>query len=137
MTDVVLDASALAEYLVASPRGREIADIFSSSDHPPVHVPHLCIVEAMSALQSWVRRGELPVARAAGAIEDLHAFPARRWDAEPFLDRIWELRDHITAYDATYVALAEELDALLVTANGRLARAAHDHSDCRVRLVPL
>lgn len=135
MTDVVLDASSLAEYVVASPTGREIFG-FLDARRPAIHVPHLCIVETLSALRGWVRRGELSLERAEGAVEDLHGFPARKWSADPFIDRIWELRDNVSSYDASYVALAESLDAVLVTSDGRLARGAGDHGDCEVRLFP-
>lgn len=135
MTDLVIDASALAEYLVASPTGRGVGELLGDSDGE-VHVPHLCIVETMSVFRGWVLRGELRSDRAAGALRDLHDFPARRWPADPFITRIWELRDNVTAYDAAYVALAESLGATLVTADGRLARGATEHGDCAIALVP-
>lgn len=135
MTDLVIDASALAEYLVASPTGRGVSTLFDESAGD-VHVPDLCIIETMSVFRGWVLRNELQPGRAAGALQDLHDFPAHRWQADPFIARIWELRDNVTAYDATYVALAESLDAMLVTADGRLARSAETHSDCAIALVP-
>ena len=53
----------------------------------------------------------------------LAGFPLRRMPIAPLLQRIWELRDNLTAQDAAYVALAEGLDATLMTCDGRLARA--------------
>lgn len=135
MTDLVIDASALAEYLVASPTGRAVGELLGAFDGD-VHVPHLCIVETMSVFRGWVLRGELRADRAQGALQDLHDLPARRWPADPFITRIWDLRDNVTAYDAAYVALAEALDATLVTADGRLARGAEKHGDCAIALVP-
>ena len=135
MTDLVVDASALAEYLVASPTGRDVSTLFDEFDGN-VHMPHLCIVETTSVFRGWVLRNELHPDRAVGALQDLHDFPARRWPADPFIGRIWELRANVSAYHATYVALTESLGAMLVTADGRLARGAKQHSDCTLAVVP-
>ena len=118
----VVDASSLAEYLVGSPVGRRVAEALEA-DEGGLHLPHLAVVEVTSVLRAWVRRREIPERRAAAALTDLADFPARRWPAEPLLPRVWELRDAVSAYDATYVALAEALDARLVTGDARLARA--------------
>ena len=64
--------------------------------------------------------GRLDEARAAEALADLHALPLERHPAQPLLGRIWELRHNLSAYDATYVALAEALDAVLITSDQRL-----------------
>ena len=79
--------------------------------------------------------GHTTSALAAAALHDLTEFPASRWPAEPFLPRIWELRDGLTAYEATYVALAESLDATLVTSDARLARGAEGRTGCRIIVV--
>ena len=119
---LVLDASALAEYVVASDPGRAVADLLGRSG-ASVHVPHLAMIETVSVLRAWVRRGELTAERAAAALEDLADLPAQRWPGEPLLGRVWELRDNLSPYDATYVALAEMIGADLVTLDRRLARA--------------
>lgn len=119
---LVLDASALAEYLVASAPGRAVADLLGQSG-ASVHLPHLGVVETVSVLRAWVRRGELTAERGAAALEDLVDLPAQRWPGEPLLGHVWELRDKLSAYDATYVALAESIGADLVTLDRRLARA--------------
>ena len=62
--------------------------------------------------------------RAAGALADLADLPIRRASHQPFLHRIWQLRNHVTPYDAAYIALAEALDLTLVTADARLSRAS-------------
>lgn len=131
---LVVDASVLSEYLVGSPSAPQAAGL--TSEHgDDLHLPHLAIVETVSALRGWVRGGRLPERRAAQALEDLADFPAHRWPAEPLLPRIWELRDNLTAYDATYVALAESLDATLLTADVRLARRAQGRARCPVTLI--
>jgi predicted nucleic acid-binding protein len=62
--------------------------------------------------------------RAAGAVADLEDLPLRRSSHRPLLPRIWELRHVVTPYDAAYIALAEALDVVLVTADARLSRAS-------------
>lgn len=129
---VVVDASVLAEYLVGSPRG--VAAASTLARDASVHVPHLAVVETASVLRGWVLGGHLSADRASAALTDLAAFPGTRWPAEPLLPRIWELRD-LSAYDATYVALAEALDATLLTADARLARAVDGRAGCAVGLI--
>lgn len=119
---LVVDASALAEYLVASGPGRAVADVLGRSAED-LHVPHLAIIETVSVLRAWVRRGELVEQRGAAALEDLTDLPATRWPGDPLLQRVWELRENLSAYDATYVSLAESIGADLVTLDRRLARA--------------
>ena len=75
-------------------------------------------------LRRYATRAALTAARGAQAIDLLLRFPVARYPHEPLLPRIWRLRDGSTAYDAAYVALAEVLDAPLVTCDQRLARAA-------------
>ena len=70
-----------------------------------------------------MREGELDPASAASALEDLRSLDLERHTHEPLLDRVWALRQNLTAYDAVYVALAEALDTTLLTCDGRLARA--------------
>jgi predicted nucleic acid-binding protein len=118
----VLDASAVVELLRWSPAGQRVARTLVSAD-ADLHVPHLCPVEVTSALRSLVARGEVPEGRARTALEDLADLPATRHPVEPLLPRIWGLRDAITAYDATYVALAEALEATLITGDRKLAAA--------------
>jgi len=61
--------------------------------------------------------------RGSQALDDLTSFPITRYEHEPFLPRIWSLRESLTAYDAAYVALAEALGATLLTRDVRLAKA--------------
>lgn len=85
-----------------------------------------------SVLRGWVSRDEVSEHRAAAALEDQRDLPARRWPAEVLLDRMWELRLNVTAHDASYVALAEALDAELLTADQRLARGIEGIATCPV-----
>lgn len=85
--------------------------------------PELVDPEVASVLRRRRAEGRLDDRRAAQALADLIALPLRRTPHRPLLVRCWELRDNLTIYDATYVALAELLDVPLVTADRRLSRA--------------
>lgn len=130
---VVLDASALAEFLLGTARGILVADRLARD--PECHVPHLAIIEVASVLRGWVRGGLLNASRAEMALVDLSAFPATRWPMDALLNRVWSLRVNVTSYDAVYVALAEALDATLLTADARLARAVDGQVSCPIDLI--
>lgn len=85
--------------------------------------PHLADSEVAHALRAQVLRDELTAADATRAIDTWGRLGIERVGAAGLLARVWELRDNLSAYDATYVAVAEALEAPLVTADGRLARA--------------
>ena len=120
---IVLDASALVELILDTPAGRLIAARIADAAEG-LHTPHLADVEVLQALRRYVREGEIDSDEATVAIEDFRALDLRRHAHESLLNRVWELRDNLTAYDAVYVALAEILDAVLLTCNGPLSRAA-------------
>ena len=88
-----------------------------------VACPHLADSEIVHALRGQVRRGTVEMAQAADALHVWAQLGVERVSVVGLLDRVWALRDNLSAYDATYVALAEALDAPLVTADARLARA--------------
>jgi len=119
---IVLDASALVELLLNTAAGRTIATRIADPALG-LHVPHLADIEVAQALRRYAKDGELDAAAAAIALEDLRALDLQRHSHEPLLERVWELRQNLSAYDAVYVALAEVLDTVLLTCDGRLARA--------------
>jgi predicted nucleic acid-binding protein len=86
-------------------------------------VPELADLEVASVLRRHLRAGSLDERRTRLALDDLNALPAERAPHRPLLDRAWELRGTLTVHDAVYVALAEALDAVLVTGDRRLGRA--------------
>ena len=88
-----------------------------------LHIPHLASIETASVIRGWVRGGQLDQSEAVQAVDRLSELPAERHDHEPYLSRVWALQHNLTAYDAVYVALAEALDAPLLTCDARLARA--------------
>ncbi len=85
--------------------------------------PELLDFEVTSVLRRRIRAGAIDARRAALALADLAAIPVQRAPHRPFLARCWELRDNLTIYDAAYVALAEALQASLLTGDKRLATA--------------
>ncbi|MDQ3608362.1 MAG: type II toxin-antitoxin system VapC family toxin [Actinomycetota bacterium] len=134
---LVVDASALVELLLGRPAEAQVAQHFRTHDFD-LHAPHLVGVEVASALRHIVAVGEADAPRATGALTDLLDLPLERHAHEALLPRGWTLRDNLSAYDATYVALAEVLvegGAPLLTADRRLARAGRAHSDVEVLLV--
>lgn len=119
---IVLDASALVELLLHTPTGEVIATRIANAAIG-LHVPHLADVEVAQTLRQFVRDGDLDSAAAMAAIDDLRALDLQRHAHEPLLDRVWALRNNLTAYDAVYWALAEALDTVVLTCDGRLSRA--------------
>ena len=129
---IVLDASVVLEVLLGTPAGRSLESrIFRPEE--TWHAPHLLDLEVLQVLRRYRRSGELSEERAQDAIGDLADFPLHRYPHDLFLPRIWQLKDNLTAYDACYLALAETLDAPLLTRDRRLA-AAPGHG-ARVELV--
>jgi len=124
---VVLDASVLSEVLLMTPKGRAAEPVLRSHT---VHVPELIFVEVVSVFRRWARCHSVAQARANQALEDLAVFPARRWPHAPLLSRVWQLKDNMSAYDATYVALAEVMGLPLVTADAALVRAIRSVGAC-------
>lgn len=122
MPSLVVDASVIVDLLVdASARDRIVARIVGSGDL--LHAPHSIDLEVAQALRKLWRRGAVSEESVAEMFAIFHEIRIRRHPHEPLIDRIWQLRHNITAYDAAYVALAEKLAAPLVTRDARLARA--------------
>ena len=118
---IVLDASAIIDMLLGTPAGDRVSQRILEDGAP--HAPHLLDVEVTSALRRGVRHQVLDPDRGAEALDDFAAFSLVRHPHGPLLPRMWALRDNFSAYDAAYVALAEELDGPLLTLDARLARA--------------
>ena len=119
---IVVDASAVLELLLRGPGAAALeARVFRPGE--TLHAPHLVDLEVAQVLRRFAQGGVLAPARCGEALEDWRAFPVRRYPHEMLLPRIWTLRETLTAYDAAYVALAEALEAPLVTTDAKLARA--------------
>ncbi|MFN2471279.1 MAG: type II toxin-antitoxin system VapC family toxin, partial [Gaiellaceae bacterium] len=95
--------------------------------------PELIDLEVASVWRRAARAGGLGERRAAQALADLATLPLARAPHQPLMNRIWELRDNLTPYDAAYVALAEALETSLLTADRRLTQAPGIH--CEIKLL--
>jgi predicted nucleic acid-binding protein len=118
---IVVDASVLANAVGDDgPDGAIARAALSGND---LSVPDLVDVEVVSVLRRrWLAK-TITARRFAAAVSDLASLPADRYPVLPLMSRAYELRTNATPYDATYVALAEQLNCVLLTADARLARA--------------
>lgn len=114
---IVVDASAAVLGLLNDGDARRTLATAS------VAVPHLADSEVANALRAQVARGTIVERDGSRALDIWSRLGLRRFAVVGLLPRIWQLRDNLTAYDATYVALAEAIDCELLTADSRLAGA--------------
>jgi predicted nucleic acid-binding protein len=129
---IVVDSSIILEVLLRTKSARLIEKkIFSRGQ--TLHAPHLIDIEIAQVIRRYTSAGEITAERAFQAIEDLIDFRISRYSHEILLARIWELRTNMTAYDASYVALAEILDAPLLTRDSKLARSPG--STAKIQLI--
>lgn len=119
---IVLDASAVVEWLLRLPRSGQVEERLSRQDQS-LHAPHIIDVEVAQVLRRLAARGTVSAGRGRQALEDLADLDLVRHPHDVLLPMIWRLRDNMTAYDGAYVALAEALDAPLLTLDARLATA--------------
>jgi predicted nucleic acid-binding protein len=128
---IVVDASALVEVLLQTPAAKSVArHLFAPGQ--TLHAPHLLDVEIAQVIRRYAARGEIDGARGQVALADLADLRVQRYPHGLLLTRVWSLRSNLTAYDAVYVALAEALDAVLLTRDRRLAGAAGHHARVEV-----
>jgi predicted nucleic acid-binding protein len=125
---IVLDASAAVAALLNDGNARQLVG------SEGLHAPHLIDTEIVSALRRLVHIGTLSAEDGPRCLQTWSQLAVIRYPAGPLLQRIWELREQISAYDAMYVALAELLDCALVTADAHLSRASGRR--CAVTVVP-
>ena len=118
---IVLDASAAIEFVLGTPTGRRVRDRVAASG-VSIHAPHLIDPEVAQVMRRKAALREISADRAKEALDDFADLRLSRYPHGPLLERAWELRERLTAYDAMYVVLAEALAAPLVTTDRRLAR---------------
>jgi predicted nucleic acid-binding protein len=123
MTRLVADASAIVDLLAGAPDAGAIAAALAP--FPEVDVPEHFHVEAISALRGMLLRGDLAADRAERALQLLAELRVIRHPVEPLTRSIWSMRDTLTAYDAAYLAVAQNIEAHLLTTDRALAAAAH------------
>lgn len=119
---VVADASIVVRLLLTS--GAATSNLSARLSHAVVHAPEHIGVEVMSALRRLRLAGSVSEPEAMLALFGLWRLPIETWRIETLADRTWQLGHNVSSYDAAYVALAERLDAPLLTCDARLARAS-------------
>lgn len=117
---IVVDASVVVDLLLR----RRAADLNGRLllEGTMLHAPQLLDLEVVSAIRRFVRLGEVSAETGGYAVAGLGVFPLDRHGHARLIARVWSLRDIMSAYDASYVALAEILEAPLVTRDAKLAR---------------
>jgi len=119
---IVLDSSAAVEWLLGRAGASEVAEHLGDPE-ASIHAPSILPVEVMAAVRGLVLGGHATARRGREALDDLTATDVTYHEPMILQARAWELRSNLSTYDATYVALAELLGAVLVTADRRIARA--------------
>jgi predicted nucleic acid-binding protein len=127
---IVVDASVLAPALADD--GADGDRVRERLRGEQLVAPELVDLEILSTFRRAARGGRLDERRSGQALDDLAALPLRRVSHLALLPRVWELRDNLTAYNAAYVALAEALDALLLTADGAMKKASGTRCEVEV-----
>ena len=128
----MLDASAALAAFLGTGVNSASTRVRIEAPRESLHAPHLLDVEMLHALRGLVLRGDVSRARSEEVREDFASLRWSRYSHVAFLDRIWELKESLTAYDAAYVALAETLSAPLITTDARLARASGIRAEVEV-----
>src|SRR5215470_14328278 len=124
---IVVDASAMLEVLLRTPDAHAVEKRLFDPERT-LHAPHLLDVEVAQVIRRYAANGEIGDDRGRAALADLADLPMHRYPHDFLWPRVWDLRNNLTACDAVYVALAEALDAPLLTRDARLAAAAGHHA---------
>lgn len=125
---IVCDGSAALSALFTAGPARKVLS------GGPIHVPHLIDVEVASGVRRLVAARKIKADAGWQALDTWRRLGVIRYPAVGLLERIWELRDNVSAYDATYIALAETLGLTLTTADHRLSNAPG--ARCAFTVVP-
>jgi predicted nucleic acid-binding protein len=135
---IVVDAGAVFEYVVWRGFGAPVASALAEHEGE-AFAPQVLDLEVLHVLRRASRFGADAARAASEAATTLRELPVERVLHEPLLERVWDLRDHCTAHDASYVALAEHLGpgTRFLTTDRRLARAVHTLGTVEVDVVPV
>ncbi|MBA1835322.1 type II toxin-antitoxin system VapC family toxin [Corynebacterium wankanglinii] len=120
---MILDTSAAIELLLRTDKGDQVLELVSAED-AEIHAPHLLVTEVVQVMRRQVRSNVLDVSRAAESLSILSELGIQFHGHLPLMARTWQLRENVSAYDATFIALAETLNQPLVTADARLGNAS-------------
>ena len=128
---LIVDASSLYEVVADTARADDVrARLALDADHA---APSVVDIAVISVIRRDHLAGRLDATAAAQAVQDLRDWPGERFAHRPLLDRVWQLRQSVRTWDAFYVALAEVMQATLITADSRLARATGPR--CMIEVV--
>ncbi|WP_375474398.1 type II toxin-antitoxin system VapC family toxin [uncultured Jatrophihabitans sp.] len=123
MSLAVVDASVLVAFYLSDDRRRgDVVHRLAAGD--ALYAPEHLDAEVISALRGLARVKPAVEPTVPAALRHLAGFPVRRMPLAPHLERMWELRANVTAYDAAYVALAEQLSSPVITCDAKLAAAS-------------
>lgn len=125
---IVLDTSAAIELLLKLPKSALVVEQLDKFGWQ-IAAPELLTIESLQVLRRRVANGLTNLVSAEEALELLNLINISYYEHQMLADRIWELKDNLTAYDATFVALAEALNAVLLTADERMANAPGINAD--------
>jgi predicted nucleic acid-binding protein len=121
---IVTDAGVLTDFLLGRPAALEALQAeLGGHEHEALHAPELIEPETLNALLGLIRGGKISADRGSEAVTDLASTRLIRYPHAPLRPRVWELRDDLTAYDASYLALAEALDESVLIAGDRALTA--------------
>jgi predicted nucleic acid-binding protein len=126
----VIDTSGAVDFLLGTGAAGEVETMMGSEGE--LAAPDLLVFEVLAVLRRQTLRDELSASRAAGAVEDLGQLPVELLPSLPLRGRAWELRNNLTAADALFVSLAEQLDEPLATKDAALANEAERHAALEV-----
>jgi predicted nucleic acid-binding protein len=122
----VVDTSAVVDFLLGGGVAGEVERLMAEEGE--VAAPDLIVFETLAVLRRATLRGTISERRAESALEDLGDLPVELFGSLPLRRRAWDLRANLTAADALFVALAEQLEEPLATKDRSLARAAKEHA---------
>lgn len=131
---LVLDASAVVELLFQTLAGKRISDIIFEPN-ANLCAPELLTIETVQVIRRFINSKELTSATANSIFNDLKDLPISYYPHQILLDRVWELRKNFTAYDATYIALAEVLKAPLITCDSAFKKGSGTIHRATVALI--
>ncbi|MGH9070497.1 MAG: type II toxin-antitoxin system VapC family toxin [Acidimicrobiales bacterium] len=127
----VVDASCLYHAVTGGERAERVRQLMAPDGE--LASPHVIDVEVFGVIRRNLLAGQLDLTAASQAMEDLRDWPGKRFGHRLLLERAFQLRQDVRGWDAMYVALAEALDASLLTTDARLSRAPGPR--CPVELV--
>lgn len=130
----VIDTSAVVDFLLGADAAEAVEQLMD--DEGELAAPDLLVFEVLAVLRRATFRGTIAAPRAASAVEDFGDLPIELFPSLSLRRRAWALRNNLTAADALFVALAEQLDEPLATKDGALATAAAEHAKLAVLQLP-